>query len=239
MRLRPPRATPHDAQETMTSERRVTARPRSGRARIPGSHGAGAVSRWAPGLLAALALTAAAGAAAPPPALGASPLGWSLPALIDHSGAPPNAIACPSESLCVAVAGAASWSHAVIDPEATRPGVACPSPSLCVAVDDQGRALTTGSPGSPGAGWSASKIDAPANRLQAVSCSGPSSCVAVDGAGGAFGSESPAAGGWHARAVDPGLALSAVSCSPGGACVAVDAGGDALASADPSSLGAT
>ena len=173
---------------------------------------------------------------------------WS-PAAIDP-GQSLNSVSCASPTLCVAVdgrgeafisadPGAGFWSPASIDAGRSITGVACPAASLCVAVDGSGRVLASVNPASPGAPWSSSEIDAPANGLQSVSCSSPSSCVAVDGVGEAFGSELPAAGAWHGRAVAAGLALVAVSCAPGGACVAVDAGGDALASANPSSLGAT
>jgi Alpha galactosidase A/Alpha galactosidase C-terminal beta sandwich domain len=187
-------------------------------------------------LAVALALAAAPASARATPALS-----WSAPAGFDH-GKAPQAISCPSESLCVGVDGEGDalstssptapspfWNTTAIDPGG-RPltGVSCAPGGLCVAVDAHGNALVNHQPASS---WSPTSIDGAA--LTGVSCPSASLCVAVDEVGDALTSTNPTAGAWTLTEIDSGHHLEGVSCPSQSLCVAVDDAGDVLASIDP------
>jgi hypothetical protein len=190
----------------------------------------------------ALALTAAL---ACPPALGASPLSWSAPVLIDGFGHPLSGISCPSESLCVAVdsggyvfrtanpaAATPTWTLAV-HVEAPLSSVSCASATLCVAVGGH-YALTSG---DEAASWSLAAID-PEAILTGVSCPAASLCVAVDESGQALATGSPGSLSWSRSKIDaPANRLASVSCSSTSSCVAVDGVGDAFGSELPAAGG--
>jgi hypothetical protein len=176
------------------------------------------------------------------PAEAAPPLAWSAPAAFD-SGATPSALACPSESLCVAVdrggnalgtsdplASTPTWSTAAIDPGQQLNAVSCAAAGPCVAVDGRGYAFVNPQPGV--SGWSATPIDG-GRALTGIACPTASLCVAVDEAGNALASTTPGAGGWTISSIDPAHHLRAVSCSSQSQCVAVDDAGNVLSSASP------
>ena len=191
-------------------------------------------------LLAATLLVAAL-LAALPVAAGATPaLTWSAPAAFDSHA--PTAVACASESLCVAVdeagevwtsasARSPAWTlSAALGGEHPLTAVSCASSALCVAVDRHGDAFVSTRPAA--GGWSRTSIDG-SHALTGVSCPSASLCVAVDEAGDVLASASPAAGEWTAWSVDPEHALTGVSCYSQSLCVAVDDAGDVLASSEP------
>jgi hypothetical protein len=193
--------------------------------------------------LPALVVVLAVGASlAPAPAEAAPSLGWSMPAAFDF-GRTPSAVACVSESLCVAVdregdalstfdptASLASWSAAAIDPGESLNAVSCASGGACVAVDGRGYAFVSLEPGS--STWLPASIDG-GRALTGVSCPTASLCVAVDESGDVLVSGSPGSGGWTVAGIDPGHRLRAVSCSSQSLCVAVDDTGNVLSSVNP------
>jgi hypothetical protein len=110
----------------------------------------------------------------------------------------PDAIACPSRRLCVAVAGGYNdnsngggvWSST--DPAAAHPrwrqihrdaneelAVACHGVHLCIAVDYEGRASFSSNPGAAAAVWSTQTVD-PVAIFSAVSCPTAHVCIAAD-----------------------------------------------------------
>lgn len=180
---------------------------------------------------------------APAPAGAASPLIWSPPLSVDHSGRSPSAISCPSESLCVAVdlGGSALasadpsttvpyWASTAIDPGRELTSVSCPSTALCVAVDAAGGVLTSGDP-VRGSWTNVGDVDE-GRRLTGVACPSASLCIAVDQAGNVLASTNPVGGSW-AHVAHAGSALTAVSCASTSLCVAIDEAGGALASTQP------
>jgi hypothetical protein len=133
----------------------------------------------------ALALTSAAWAAN----------AWSGPTTIDNPN-PPEYIACPSSTFCVAVGtngyaqtfNGTSWgTPQFIDPSLNLSGspltsISCSSSSFCAAVDLAGYALTfNGSSWTPRA-----QIDTTENGVTAVGCASASFCVAGDAGGNGF-----------------------------------------------------
>jgi hypothetical protein len=184
---------------------------------------------------------------APAPARAASPLHWSEPVSVDHSGFSPSAISCPSESLCVAVdvggnvltstdpsAAVPSWTPTTIDPGQELTSVSCASRTLCVAVDGKGDAFASTDPA--GESWtSAGDVDA-GRRLTGVACPSTSLCVAVDEGGNVLTSTHPTGSGWTIEA-HAASGLVAVSCASASLCVGVDQGGEALASSEPATSG--
>jgi hypothetical protein len=162
----------------------------------------------------------------------AGPLAWGSPApavtplpepSVDPSLA---AIACPSESLCVATDGAGdvatstnptdgteAWQVAHVDSNtvceskcpASLEAISCPSLALCVALDTAGYVFWSTNPAGGPAAWSNAKIGN-TYGLTAVSCPSESLCVAVGSEGEAITSTDPSggAGAWHAATIDPG-----------------------------------
>jgi hypothetical protein len=162
--------------------------------------------------------------------------------------APPTAISCPSDSLCIAVdrqgniyttsdpaAGPEAWTETQTGPAnwtgaATKVTVelACPSAQLCVAFDDDGSVLTIDPTAGPDAWAVTPGVDPPSHiGLGGLSLSCPSAtlCVAVDGAGNALTSTDPAGGAsaWKLAKIDlVDNGLKAVSCPSPSLCIAVD-----------------
>jgi hypothetical protein len=179
---------------------------------------------------------------------GAAQLNWSGPTPVDEPT--PNAIACPSEGLCVAVdsggmvlhtsnplAPSPAWSKASKIPSASPlTAVSCAAEGLCVAVDDEGQAFASTTPAGGGGTWKSKEIDGK-TPLTSVSCPSSGLCVAVDREGRALTSTDPWASSptWTPRTIDSGTALKAVSCPSESLCVAVDADGRVLASGSPAS----
>jgi hypothetical protein len=190
-----------------------------------------------------LVLVLGAAGLAPAPAGAASPLNWSAPVTVDHSGQPPSAISCPSESLCVAVdragnaltstdpsAAAPSWASATIDRGRELTSVSCASAAFCVAVDAAGQALASTDPA--GGSWTnAGEVDE-GGHLTGVACPSASLCVAVDEAGNVLASTHPTRTSWT-RVAHAASGLTAVACASASLCVGIDGAGDALASREP------
>jgi hypothetical protein len=187
--------------------------------------------------LASMVMLALCASLAATSAQAAAPLSWSSAAI--PGGGTPSAVACASESLCVAVnrqgAGfstsnptspSPTWSATVSDPGQSLNAVSCAPGGLCVAVDGAGKAWVSGNPSPfsvPGAGV-----------LTGISCPSATLCVAVDEAGGVFTSTSPGSGGWALASGHAGHDLRAVSCASTELCVAVDSAGNVLATVNPS-----
>ncbi len=198
----------------------------------------------------AVLILACAAWCAPGEALAATPLSWSEATPVD-TGALVSAVACPSESLCVAVdrsgrmlftrnptSSTPSWSKpAEIGSGQPLTAVACGGEDLCVAVDEGGSAAASTNPASGAGAWHASKIDGVG--LTGVSCASASLCVAVDSAGNALTSTDPGAAGaaWTSNDIDAGTGLRGVSCPSESLCATVDATGDVLVDGDPASPG--
>ncbi len=173
----------------------------------------------------------------------APPLLWSAPVTADP-GAPPDAISCPSEALCVAVdpsggvvassnptASAPSWrTSATLGAPLT--GVSCASAALCVAVASNGTAYTSLEPAREGT-WLGTPIS---GHVTGVSCPSTSLCVAVDAAGEALWRSSPF-GAWNSAALEGTPSLRAVSCASASLCAAVDAAGHVYVSSEPTRPG--
>jgi hypothetical protein len=189
----------------------------------------------------ALVLALALGAA---PAGAAATVSWSSPQAIP-SGGEPTAVACPSESVCVAInhAGDAfattdpmapvpSWSVAPVEAgEAPLNAVSCAPGGPCAAVDGHGNVFVSSAPGS--SSWSRTPLKG-APVLTGVSCASASLCVAVDEAGDVWTSTSPGSGTWTATELGEGHKWKAVSCASATVCVAVDAEGEVSSSSNPS-----
>jgi hypothetical protein len=169
-------------------------------------------------------------------------LGWSAPVAFD-SGNTPSAVACASETLCVAVdrqgnllrtldptAASPSWSVTGTDEGKSLSSVSCTANGSCVAVDGRGDAVV--SSGSSAAGWlPPSPVDG-GSPLTGVSCANPSLCVAVNEAGEALETTSPGQGGWMLASIDSGHHLTGVSCYQT-LCAITDDVGDVVSSVDP------
>lgn len=189
------------------------------------------------------------------PATGsASPLSWSAPRLADGArpfghAIPINGVACPSVSLCVAVAGRgdvitstnpggppSGWTVTNVDSGNEVNGIACPSVSLCVAYDSDGNILSsTTSAGGVGAWRIAANTGAFGAFRGGLSCPSVSLCVAIGANGTVYTSTDPAADAntWTRTAVDPGKNLAGITCPSASLCVAWDDSGDVVSSADP------
>ncbi len=182
---------------------------------------------------------------APATAMATPSLRWSSLGTFDVTGGTPNALACASEAVCVAVddrgnafttsdatAASPTWSRAEIDPGEALSAVACAPSGPCVAVDRHGHAFASSNPGV--AQWSPPvSLPVGGDALTGVSCPTASLCVAVDAEGDVATSTDPPAGTWTLASSHPGAQLTAVSCASPALCVAVDAAGDALASSSP------
>jgi hypothetical protein len=120
---------------------------------------------------------------------------WSGPTTIDDPN-PPEYIACPSSTFCVAVGtngyaqtfnGTAWGTPQFVDPSQNLSGsplvsISCPSTSFCAAVDLAGREIQFN-----GSSWtSPEQIDNTGNGMTAVACASASFCVAGDGGGNGF-----------------------------------------------------
>jgi hypothetical protein len=129
------------------------------------------------------------------PSTGAAADAWSGPTTIDNSN-PPEYIACPASTLCVAVGtngyaqmfNGTSWgTPQFVDPSLNLSGspltsISCPSTSFCAAVDLAGREIQW-----DGSSWtSPDQIDNTGNGMNAVACASASFCVAGDGGGNGF-----------------------------------------------------
>ena len=168
-------------------------------------------------------------------------------------GAPPSAISCASQSLCVAVGSvtdsnkglifvsteptgaAAAWSPTVIKEGRGLFDVSCPSASFCAAVAGKsGKVFTSTDPIS--GSWQVSELGGSPN-LRGVSCGTPSLCVAIGYEGRIFVSTDPTGGAstWQEAGTPGGPgALQGVSCVSTLLCAAGNLSGDVLTSTDPS-----
>jgi hypothetical protein len=157
----------------------------------------------------------------------------------------PNAISCPSESLCVGVeedgnvltssdpaGGAGTWQVAHVDGARSLSGkaslddVSCPSVSFCVAVDDAGHILTSTNPTGGPSAWQAVHFENLGGG-GALSCPSVSFCVAADG-GVILTSTNPAGGSsaWTKKGVVAGALTPTISCPSESLCVANNSGPD-------------
>lgn len=176
-------------------------------------------------------------------------------------------VACPSQSLCVAVSGSSAgpgyesggvftstdptggpstWRLSAVDHERNVDSVSCASVSLCVAVDRGGNVLTSTDPTTGASSWTPAHVDAPlkaycqCNTL-AVSCPSASLCVAVDEGGNVITSTDPAEGAasdWEPPlTIDAADELEAMSCPSVTRCYALDSASRIVTSGSPAMPG--
>lgn len=167
------------------------------------------------------------------------------------------AVACPTDTLCLAVDGSpdlprssaptvqGSWR---ISPPASDIGaglnaISCPSLRLCVAVDGYGDVISTRTPENP-ASWHRALVDYNFGGLTGISCPTRSFCVATDSFGDVLISTDPTGGvhAWHRHQIEDGEAggngpptgLMGVSCVSAHFCMAGDQNpGDVLTATNP------
>lgn len=221
-------------------------RCRSGhRFRCRSARGARRATLWFAGLLALMLVGSVLFGASP--ALAASPLSWSSPALIDAAPPEPilDGVSCISDE-CVAVdefgnifastdatSGSPSWSVSDVDGSAELLGISCTPGPLCVAVDGAGDVVVLTDPAGGASDWSVSHVDGN-HALLGVSCVSGPLCVAVDSAGDVLTSTDPT-GGEHAWTVTHlnEEVIHAVSCASASLCVAVENDGNVITSTEP------
>ncbi|HTD58025.1 MAG TPA: hypothetical protein VK672_03945 [Solirubrobacteraceae bacterium] len=133
-----------------------------------------------------------------------------------------GAVACPTESFCLAVGGYAStyngstWTSAVPVGGGGLSSVSCSSPSLCTAVDFHGRALTYN-----GSMWSApSQIDTEGDLLS-VSCPSAAFCMAAGGRQHGYALTYNGTTWSTASEIDPEGDVNSVSCPSASFCMAL------------------
>jgi hypothetical protein len=171
--------------------------------------------------------------AAPGSALAA--LSWSPAASVDMGNAL-TGVACPSESVCVAVdstghevmfdpAAPGGATPAPIDSGVELTGVACWLTSACAAIGDDGDEIDF-DPGAPGSATRAA-IGAAGHVSCLVPATTPQQCTAVDGGEEiTFNPASP--GSPSPTTIDGANFLSAVACPSASQCTAVDQLGQAI-----------
>ncbi len=195
------------------------------------------------------------------PAAGAASPRWirvGSDARVDsyYQGTATFAVACPDDTLCLAVDGspdlprstaptvAGSWriSPPSSDIGAPLSGVSCPSLRLCVAVDTSGNVISTRTPEALGS-WRSSFVD-PMGALEGISCPSRSFCVATDTFGDVLISTDPTGGArsWRRHQIENGEAggngpptgLMGVSCVSRHFCLTGDQNpGDELTATNP------
>jgi hypothetical protein len=170
---------------------------------------------------------------------------WSFEAVVPSSNHP-DAVSCPSTSLCLVVDGAGdvfasadassgdpTWSGAHVDAANSVAAISCPTASFCAAVDSAGNVVGSTNPGGGASAWTV--IPAGTSPLTGISCVSAIFCAAVDQAGDVLVSIDPlSSSGWSNIAhVDGTTALNGISCPTTTLCVAVDGAGNILTSTNP------
>ncbi|HEX4114335.1 MAG TPA: collagen-like protein [Solirubrobacteraceae bacterium] len=158
-------------------------------------------------------------------------------------GTPSQAVACPSNSLCVLADGEAPeggggnvyyatsldgvWKEA-FSPVFGVDSVSCGSTSLCVSGQAEGVIRYSTSPASEE--WFALEIGS--GTMSAVDCLTSSFCAVVDSTGNVHVADTAAKikelAGWKSTDVDGTTPLHGVACTSTTSCVAVDGEGNAL-----------
>jgi hypothetical protein len=159
-------------------------------------------------------------------------------ALVDQGIPPaganwPDAVSCPSVSMCVAgdeagniltstdpSGGARAWRKAKLaEPVDALTAVSCPSVSMCVAGDASGNIVTSTDPTGGKRAWREAPADRrgfPAPAIGAVACPSVSLCVAGDTNGDVLTSTDPTGGAkaWSSATVDvPGCPQPSTPCT--------------------------
>ena len=175
-------------------------------------------------------------------------------------GAPivlPQAVACPSASLCVAVggfgdvlasrdptAGPTAWSRFSYGSNHGLGAVSCPTTSFCAALGYFGDVATTTNPSGGATAWTITSI-VPQCRvgscgdLTSLACPSPTLCVAASDQGKLFVSRNPIGGArtWRAfRLWNPRKYVSdaiALACPSIALCVGADFQGHIFTSINP------
>jgi hypothetical protein len=155
----------------------------------------------------------------------------------------PQAVSCPSVSLCVAVddagnvltstdpaSGTAPWKPAQIDGGSHLSGVSCPTITLCVAFDEFDDVLSSTNPTGGAGAWKKVELD---DVVDSMSCPSVTLCVGVHGSS-VFTSTNPtgSAAAWTQTELPGRHALFTVACASPALCVTSDIGG-LLVSIDP------
>lgn len=199
-------------------------------------------------------LYATAAAAAASPAW--SQVASNASALDGSEGTATFALACPTDTLCLAVDGTSdvprstsptvpgSWRIAAprSDSGASLDALSCPSLRLCVALDASGNVLSTRTPENPHS-WHSAHVD-DAGELVGLSCPTRSFCLATDTSGDVLISTNPTGGAraWHAHMIEQGedggngppTGLMGVSCVSAHFCMTGDENpGDVLTASNP------
>lgn len=188
-------------------------------------------------------------------AVSSNPTGGTTAWTVSKSAAAPatlSPIACPSTSLCVALAdsefltstspasGASSYEVSALSSEVGILGISCvTSPSQCVAVDSDGNVAHTTDQAFgtslfvPSNEWSTTNVTG--TPIEGVACPSSSLCAAVDDNGEMLSSRDPTgdASAWSAANVDGPNSLLAISCPSSSLCVATDDAGNVVTSIDP------
>jgi hypothetical protein len=167
--------------------------------------------------------------------------------VVSFGGFPWNAVSCPSQKLCVAVANGGeittsttpavfgSWTATSVEHEGEITGISCLTVSFCVATDIAGDVLTSTNPTGGPSAWTISHIDT-GQFLWAVSCPSTELCVVSDTGGNVLTSTTPTGGvsAWSKPVLaDSHAEMEHVSCPTVSFCVATDIEGNAVVSTDP------
>jgi hypothetical protein len=164
----------------------------------------------------------------------------------------PDAIACPSATLCAAAslgdiettvtpaAGAASWSAgAVVDPmKVDFSAFACPSLTVCLGALNDGSVATTTNAAAGSAGYVVSPVLDPAGfgtgAQTGIACPTTAACLIPDQTPGlATVTLGPPPAATVATGLGGTTAITGLSCPAAALCVGVDDGGGILRTAKP------
>jgi uncharacterized membrane protein YgcG len=161
-----------------------------------------------------------------------------------------SGVSCPTESLCVAVAGiqvlsttdptggASAWTVTDLDGHSLF-DVSCSSETLCVAGDQSGVVTSTDPTGGAGA-WSPTEVSSVSGSIRHLSCASWGLCVALAG-NEVITSTEPTKGSqaWTSATIETtnrfgGLySLDSVACPAAGVCVLGDSGSEVVTSTEP------
>lgn len=184
------------------------------------------------------------------PARGAS--AWSSFLLPERqANMHPTSVACPTNSLCVAVTGgyraagrvltstdplSGIWQVTQLGDSLDLRGVSCGTPTLCVAVAREGRIFVSTEPTGGASAWRQVGTPGGPGDLEGVDCFSSLLCVAGNLTGNVLTSTDPdgPAASWRKANTGGSVQITDVSCPSAVRCVAVDDNGSVLTSADAS-----
>ncbi len=177
---------------------------------------------------------------------------WSSSVLPERqSKMHPTSVSCPTESLCVAVAGgygapgrvltstdplSGTWQVTQLANPLDLRGVSCGTPSLCVAVAREGRIFVSTEPTGGTSAWRRIGTPGGPGDLEGVDCVATLLCAAGNLTGNVLTSNDPdgPASSWREANAGGSVQITDVSCPRADRCVAVDNNGSVHGSTDPS-----